>query len=181
MKHKTNFQEASILANGLEEMIDKPSNSLEQHIMPCMQAIEKYIQPNQDFVIEKSLDFAADDEKAMAYREAIEYNDGALFLWNVYKKDSTVVNSKDLLQALSFGWTSDTYDDARRFRMPSYREDKFSFEPTDYFTLIMNDCADEEQSFDKYIDAFGGMKQFILMSILGYYGSNLASALKVLS
>jgi hypothetical protein len=63
MKHKTNFQEVSILANGLEGMIDKPSNSLEQHIMPCMQAIEKYIQPNQDFVIEKSLDFAADDEK----------------------------------------------------------------------------------------------------------------------
>ena len=73
MKHKTNFQEASILANGLEEMIDKPSISLEQHIMPCMQAIEKYIQPNLEFVIEKSLDFAADDEKAMAYREAIEY------------------------------------------------------------------------------------------------------------
>lgn len=45
----------------------------------------------------------------------------------------------------------------------------------------MNDCADEEQSFDQYIDAFGGMKQFILMSVLGYYGSNLASALKVLS
>ena len=56
MKHKTKFQEASILANGLEEMIDKPSISLERHIMPCMQAIEKYIQPNREFVVEKSLD-----------------------------------------------------------------------------------------------------------------------------
>ena len=178
MNLKTNFQDAVALARNFQQMLNNTSIDLEQDVMPCMHEIEQIIQPNQEFVQEMSLDFAGDDEKAMAYREAIEYNDGAFFIWHLYAKNDGLTPDS-LLQALSFGWTSETYEDVRKLRMPSYREDKFSFEPTDYYTFITDNCADEGQSFDEYIASIGGLKRFIATSILGYYGSNLARALAI--
>ena len=178
MSSKKNFNDAVALARSFGEMLENSKINLEQDVMPCMHEIEQIIQPNREFVQEMSLDFAGDDEKAMAYREAIEYNDGALFIWHLYVKNDGLTPDS-LLQAVSFGWTSETYEDARKLRMPSYREDKFSFEPTDYYTFLTDNCADEGQSFDEYIASIGGLKRFIVTSILGYYGSNLARALEI--
>lgn len=177
MNQKTNFQDAVTLARNFQQMLDNFSIDLEQDVMPCMHEIEQIIQPNREFVQEMSLDFSGDDEKAMAYREAIEYNDGALFLWHLYAKNDDLTPDS-MLQVLSYGWTSETYEDARKLRMPSYREDKFSFEPTDYYTLLINNCNDEQLTFGEYVQEQGGIERFILTSILGYYGSNLAGALE---
>ena len=62
-----------------------------------------------------------------------------------------------------------------------YREDKASFEPTDYFTLLSNNCYDEGQTFEEYVADCGGTEQFIKASLAGYYGSNLARSLEQLA
>ena len=131
-------------------------------------------------MIEKVLDLSQNDDHAGAYREAIEYNDGALFLFALFDNNRSISPSQ-ILDALSFGWTSETYEDARKWRMPMYRENKASFEPTDYYTLLSDNCYDEGQTFEEYVAVCGGTEQFIKTSIVGYYGSNLARALEQLS
>ena len=178
MKHKTNFQDAATLASNFRQMLDNASIDLEKDIMPCMHEIEKIIQPNREFVEERWSEFTEDDEQAMYYREALEYNDGAIFLGNLYTKNGVNLTPEDLLEALSIGWTPDTYKEIADLREQIYKSDKFLFEPTDYYTLLMDSCNDEQLTFDEYVQEQGGMDHFILTSILSYFGSNLAQALE---
>ena len=170
-----NLDEALAIARGFaEEDIDL------QHQIGLFRKIEEIIQPDRMFVLEKALDLSENDDQAGAYREAIDYNDGALFLFTLFDNNQSI-SPENIFDALSFGWTSETYDDAKKWRMPAYREDKASFEPTDYFTLLSNNCYDEGQTFEEYVADCGGTEQFIKSSMAGYYGSNLARALEQLS
>ena len=170
-----NLDEALAIARGFAE----DDIALQRQIRLFRQ-IEEIIQPDRMFVLEKALDLSENDDQAGAYREAIDYNDGALFLFTLFDSNQAISPSQ-LYDALSFGWTSETYDDAKKWRMPAYREDKASFEPTDYFTLLSNNCYDEGQTFEQYVADCGGTEQFIKASLAGYYGSNLARALELLS
>ena len=181
MKHKTDFQDAVTLARNFQQMLGNASIDLEKDIMPCMHEIEKIIQPNREFVEERWSEFQEDDEQAMYYREALEYNNGAIFLANLYAKNGANLTSENLLEALSIGWTSDTYKEIEDLRQQAYVLDKSLFEPTDYYTLLMDNCNDEQLTFDEYVKEQGGIERFILTSILGYYGSNLTRALEQLS
>ena len=66
------LDEALAIARGFaEEDIDL------QHQIGLVRKIEEIIQPDRMFVLEKALDLSEKDDQAGAYREAIDYNDGA--------------------------------------------------------------------------------------------------------
>ena len=92
-----NLDEALAIARGFaEDDIDLQSQ------IRLFRQIEEIIQPDRMFVLEKALDLSENDDQAGAYREAIDYNDGALFLFTLFDSNQAI-SPFQLYDALSFG------------------------------------------------------------------------------